>query len=314
MKVKNLLPSTLSRMFSANGSGKSALRHLMREVQEAKTLAARSLILQLRTLGIVDRLQDTEFKVFSQFGDDGIIQYLIYHAKPTSQTFVEFGVENYQEANTRFLLVNDNWRGLVMDGNPSHIQSIQREEIYWRYDLTAASAFIDCDNICSLLTEHGFSGELGILSIDIDGNDYWVWDRITNVDPTIVIVEYNSVFGADRAVTVPYNPSFIRSAAHESCLYWGCSVKALCLLALQKGYAFVGCNSNGNNAYFVKKEQLGDLKTFGPEDGYVESRFRESRDGSGQLSFLSGPQRRQAIAEMPLVDVETGETVCVADL
>ena len=72
----------------------------MREVQEAKTLAARSLILQLRTLGVVDRLQDTEFKVFSQFGDDGIVQYLIRHTKPTSQTFVEFGVENYQEANT----------------------------------------------------------------------------------------------------------------------------------------------------------------------------------------------------------------------
>ena len=317
MKVKDLVPSKISRIFSGNRSEKAAVRRLVQEIQEAKTLAARSLILQLRTLGVVDRLQDCEFKVFSQFGDDGIIQYLIHHTNPSSPTFVEFGVENYREANTRFLLINDNWRGLVMDGSSDYIESIRRDDIYWRYDLTAVCAFIDCDNIESLLQEHGFAGDagdLGILSIDIDGNDYWVWDRINNVDPTIVIVEYNSVFGAKRAVTVPYNPSFNRTTAHDSCLYWGCSVKALCQLAEKKGYAFVGCNSNGNNAYFVKKERLGALKVMTPEEGYVESRFRESRDPSGQLTFLSGSQRQQAIAGMSVVDVESGESIRVADL
>ena len=201
-----------------------------------------------------------------------------------------------------------------MDGSSDYIESIRRDDIYWRHDLTAACAFIDCENIESLLESHGFTGDLGILSIDIDGNDYWVWDRINNVDPTIVIVEYNSVFGANRAVTVPYSPSFNRTAAHDSCLYWGCSVKALCQLAEKKGYAFVGCNGNGNNAYFVKKERLGALKVMTPEEGYVESRFRESRDSSGRLTFLSGSQRREAIAEMLVVDVEAGKSVRVADL
>ena len=95
-------------------------------------------------------------------------------------------------------------------------------------------------------------------------------------DPAIVIVEYNSVFGKDHAVTVPYDPVFNKTKAHYSNLYWGASLKALCLLAERKGYAFVGANSSGNNAYFVKKEKLGPVKPVRVEEGYVQSMLRES--------------------------------------
>ena len=134
MKFKDLLPPVLSRYPHTNGSQSAVLRGLRREINEAKILAAQTLIHQIRVQGALDQLQDAEFKVFSQFGANGIIQYLVRQTGVEHQTFVEFGVENYREANTRFLLMNDNWKGLVLDGSPSHIRSIQHEDIYWRPD------------------------------------------------------------------------------------------------------------------------------------------------------------------------------------
>ena len=290
------------------------LAEVRSEVHDAKILAARALIRQFDTNRVLTNLGDTEFKVFSQFGDDGIIQYLVRALDIQPHSFVEFGVENYREANIRFLLVNNNWQGLVLDASSAHIRSIQNDDLYGRYDLTALSAFIDCDNINELLTAADFSGELGILSIDIDENDYWVWERLEVVDPTVVIVEYNSLFGAKHPVFIPYDPSFCRTNSHYSNLYWGCSIQALCSLAERKGYAFVGCNSNGNNAYFVRRDCLGTLKPLAAEVGYVEARFRESRDRKGKLTYLSGEQRRQMIGDLPVVDVETGRTHNLSDL
>jgi hypothetical protein len=277
-------------------------------------LLGRTLSHRSRNLPPKTALRDAEFRVFSQWGDDGIIQYLIGHVALPAETFVEFGVQDYGEANTRFLLVNDNWRGLIMDGSREFMEGVRRSDLYWRHDLVAVEAFITRENINSLIGSAGFSGPIGILSVDIDGNDYWVWESIDTVDPAIVIAEYNSVFGARRAVSVPYDPAFRRSEAHSSHLFWGCSLPALCLLARRKGYLFVGCNSNGNNAYFVKASLAGQLKERTVEDGYVLSRFRESRDASGRLDFKAGPDRLAAIADMTVVDVEDGASIKLRDL
>jgi hypothetical protein len=223
-------------------------------------------------------------------------------------------VESYIEANTRFLLMNDNWRGLVIDGDPSNIEAIKSSSIYWRHDLTAKSAFIDRDNINGLINDSGFSGEIGLLSIDIDGNDYWVWERIESVTPIIVVVEYNSVFGPDHAVTIPYSPTFRRAQAHYSHLYWGCSLRALELLGRRKGYGLVGCNSAGNNAFFVRLDCLNGQPALTARQAYVESRFRESRARDGRLNYISGDERRRAIADLELVDVERNQNIHVREL
>jgi hypothetical protein len=246
-------------------------------------------------------LAEAEFKVFSQFGDDGIIQFLVHHLNVQPRTFVEFGVTDYAEANTRYLLEADNWRGLVMDGDPAMVERIRRDLVCVLHDLTATAAFIDRDNINDLLRNHGFSGEIGLLSVDIDGNDYWVWEAITEVNPVLVVCEYNSVFGPRQAITVPYDAAFSRQKAHPSRLYYGASLKALCLLANGKGYAFVGSNSRGNNAYFVRRDRMGPLREISSEDGYVESRFRESVDASGSPTFISGRDRAALIADMPVL-------------
>jgi hypothetical protein len=313
MRIRDLLPGRIAAP-RARQRYSAALREVARHAIDAKLLAAKTAIHQVRSLGRLDRLADAEFRVFSQFGDDGIIQYLIHYLDVAPTSFVEFGVESYIEANTRFLLINDNWRGMIMDASADYMSAVQCEDLYWRQDLTAVSAFIDRDNINALLSEHGFAGELGILSIDIDGNDYWVWDRLTCARPVIVIGEYNSVFGPCAPVSIPYEPAFYRTRAHHSNLYWGCSLAALCHLAGKKGYEFVGSNSAGNNAYFIRRDAIRDLRPLSPAEGYVESRFRESRDAEGRLTFITGPHRRGAIADMPLVDVTTGQTVLVADL
>src|SRR5215813_4941159 len=117
------------------------------QLNELKILAARILVRDLRKAGTLDQLADAEFKVFSQFGDDGIIQYLVSVVDIPNHVFIEFGVEDYKESNTRFLLVNDKWKGLIVDGSESHIKSIIRSDLYWKNDLTAVCHFITRDNI-----------------------------------------------------------------------------------------------------------------------------------------------------------------------
>jgi hypothetical protein len=263
---------------------------------------------------VLTTLRDAEFKAFSQFGEDGIIQYLVQRVPIENQVFVEFGVEDYTESNTRFLLVNDNWRGLIMDGGEEHAAFLRRTGMDWRYDIDAKSAFIDRDNINGLIASAGIEGDIGLLSVDIDGNDYWVLEAIDIVSPRILVAEYNSSFGPDAAVTVPYDPSFERGAAHWSHLYWGASLAALDLLARRKGYVLVGGNSAGNNAFWVREDMLGELRTATPEDAYATSRFRESRDESGELTYLRDHRTRLAtIGHLPLWDVEAGRTVTVAE-
>jgi hypothetical protein len=269
-------------------------------------LSAQPLIHHLKAQPSLDRLQLAEFRVFSQFGDDGIIQYLIHHLAFQPDSFVEFGVSDYREANTRFLLINNNWKGLVLDSSPENIAHIRADHICWRHDLTAVTAFITRDNINPLLADHGFGGEIGILSIDVDGNDYWIWEAIEVANPVLVIVEYNSVFGRRHALTLPFDPAFDRAKAHHSNLYFGCSLKALFRLGQEKGYSFIGTNSHGNNAYFVRHDRLGALRAVTVDEGYVAPRIRESRHSSGALTHISAAGRLELIGDMEVLDLERG--------
>lgn len=298
----------------SESTANKVLEALAGKIDELKVLVARTSITDMRRQGICEDIHDAEFRVFSQFGDDGIIQYLIHNMDIPSKTFIEFGVQTYVESNTRFLLMNNNWKGLVIEGDQASVDLIRRDDIYWRHDLTAVNEFVTKENINRIFTDNGFTGEIGLLSIDIDGNDYWIWECIDAVDPVIVIVEYNSVFGPRHAVTVPYRPDFVRTSAHYSNLYWGASLKAFCLLGEKKGYCFAGCNSNGNNAYFIRKDRIGNLRALSADEGYVESRFRESRDKEGRLTYVSGPERLKLIENMIVHDIETGRERTIKSL
>jgi hypothetical protein len=264
-----------------------------------------------RTETILGNLHASEFKVFSQWGDDGIIDFLTQYLDIPNRVFVEFGVENYTEANTRFLLMNQNWTGLVMDGSEKNIAYVKKDAIYWQYGLTARAAFVTAENVNDLITGSGISGEIGLLHIDVDGNDYWIWKAVHAVNPIIVVVEYNSIFGRNNKWTVPYDAGFVRGKRHHSNLYYGVSTAALCDLADEKGYSFVGCNSNGNNAYFVRNDKMGGLSRKTPQEGFVRSVFSESRDKAGRLTFLRGEDRLREIQGMPVCDLDTGQIVSI---
>ena len=252
-------------------------------------------------------LIDVEFSVFSQWGDDGIIQYLIHKLDIKNKTFIEFGVGNYLESNTRFLLVNNNWRGLIFDGSESNISFVKNDSIYWKFNLKAKSLFITKENINKEIKESGFEGEIGILHIDIDGNDYWIWDEIDVVNPEIVIMEYNSVFGNNAAISIPYQKDFYVTNAHYSNLFFGASLKAMCFLAEKKNYSFVGSNSNGNNAYFVRNDKLKSMKKVSVDEGYVEIYARQNRNEKGELTFISDHEMIKACKDLNVVNVETNE-------
>lgn len=255
-------------------------------------------------------LSKNEFQVYSQWGEDGVIQFLLRHVAVKTKIFVEFGVQNYLESNTRFLLVNNNWAGLVIDGSEDNIRYIKNDPIFWKHNLKAVHAFITKENINKLLQDNGIVGEIGLLSIDIDGNDYWVWEAIDVINPMIVVVEYNARFGSARAVTVPYRADFIRSKAHHSLIYYGASLRALTKLAHVKGYALVGCNQAGNNAFFVRRDLLdGRIDELTVDDAYVSNQFRETRNEVGDLVFISKDDELKQIKELPIVDLDEWEDV-----
>jgi hypothetical protein len=284
------------------------------------SIVERNSLLQGKVLGklnatnksqIYDDLSLAEFSVFSQWGDDGVIQFLINELEIENNYFIEFGVENYNESNTRFLLMNSNWSGLVIDSSSQFIDSIKKSNLYWKYSLNAIKEFITAENIDNLLLTHSLVKKPGILSIDIDGNDYWVWKNINSIDPSIVIIEYNSLFGNKLALTVPYDPEFFRTKFHYSNLYFGASLKALYDLGISKGYSLIYCTTSGNNAYFVKTNLLGKIRGKSVDSVYKQSHFRESRNNLGKMSYLSFEEGVEIIKGLPIFDLDNDKLTCL---
>lgn len=284
------------------------------EIHEIKVALGRIEKRQCENASIKD-INDMEFKVFSQWGEDGIIQYLINSIPIPNRIFVEFGVQNYEESNTRFLLINDNWSGLVLDGCKEFIEYIKRDPIYWRYNLKAVNTFVTKDNINDIFKENGLEGDIGLLSIDIDGNDWWIWDAITVINPRIVICEYNSIFGLELKVTTPYTEDFVREKYHYSYLAYGASISALTDLAEKKGYSLVAGNNAGNNLFFVRNDLMknGELKKCSVSEAYRESQFREGRDENGNLTFTSMEERKRQIEGVQIYNLET-KKLCRFDM
>ena len=278
---------------------------------DTQLLATGALLSKQQYLMSSTNINDYEFKIFSHWGDDGIIQYLIKNTKIENEIFIEFGVGDYQESNTRFLMMNDNWKGFVMDGSDYNMKKLKKSKIYWKYDLIQNAIFIDLDNINTLLKNTGFTN-IGLLHIDLDGNDYHILKAIdlTELNPSIIIMEYNAVFGGERLITVPYDKNFIRTKKHYSNLFFGASLPAINNLALKRGYSLVGCNKAGNNAYFVRKDLLNKkVKELSLDKAFKDSNFRESRNEDYSLSYLSGKDRLNILIKdkLKVLNIETNQ-------
>jgi hypothetical protein len=283
-------------------------------VERLQLLAGRAAALAVQQRNKVRDLSDVEFRVFSQFGEDGIIEWLVSRLPEIPRSFVEFGVENFMESNTRFLLQNRGWKGLVFDGSETHMGTLRADEMYWRYDITGVPAFITAENIDHLISSNGFGGDLGILSVDIDGNDYWVLDAIKCVNPWIIIMEINGVFGDLKPFTVPYAPAFSRLDAHYSGQYFGCSIAAARKICEERGYIYIGSSTSGVNAFFLRKDLAPQVVPAIERVKTWPARHRDSRNAAGELDFVRGLGRYELIADMPVVDLETGNVVPIRSL
>ncbi len=218
------------------------------------------------------KLNRYEFKVFSQAGEDGIISEIFNRIGTTNKFFVEFGVGNGLENNSAYLLVKG-WQGYWIEGSERFCQSIRQsfEDLIANQQLTLKNTFITGENIEDLFRKGNVPTELDLLSIDIDGNDYWVWQAITNYRPRVVILEYNAIYPPESSWVMQYNPS--HQWKYNS--HMGSSLKALEKLGHQKGYKLVACSFSGVNAFFVREDLLADhfCSPFSAENHYEPARY-----------------------------------------
>ncbi len=218
------------------------------------------------------RLNRYESNMYSQSGDDGIINEIFKRVKTTNRFFVEFGVSNGLENNTAALLASG-WTGLWLEGSEKFVAQIHKSFAtpIEAGNLIAQNAFITAENVETLFTENKVPKEFDLLSIDIDGNDYWVWKAITKFNPRVVVIEVNPFWGPELEWAMKYNPTHVWKRDYN----YGTSMKAVELLGREKGYTLVGGNLIGNNAFFVRNDLVGD-KFAGPytsENHYEPNRM-----------------------------------------
>lgn len=236
------------------------------------------------------KFKQEEYRVYSQNGEDGILLYIFSRIGTTNKTTVEFGVGDGTECNAANLILNFGWNGLFMEGNQRHVDKGQKYYINKGIDsLKFECSFVSAENINDLISGYGFTGEVDLLSVDIDGNDYWVWQQIEVIKPRVVVVEYNSSFGPNRSVTVPYDPTFKRREQHRSGWYHGASVGALEKLGRKKGYELVACDSTGVNAFFIDER----INVFEPVPAHMAyypefKRISKGGDPEKQLETIGG--------------------------
>lgn len=253
--LRSILPAIVVRRLVAV---RESVHDTVRAPQRLRELEARYLR-QLYPSVIAasesEKFRQAEHRVLSQNGEDGLIAYLISRIQPERYTFCEIGIEDGRECNTANLAVNFGWRGLMIEGDPAMAASAARHFAQTCGErVQVVSSFVTQENINSVLAAAGLAGDVDVLSIDIDGIDFWIWKAITQLRPRLVVVEYNSFWGAHRAVTVPYERDFNRFQKHPSGYYCGASLKAFEKLAAEKGYALVDCESTGLNAFFVRAD------------------------------------------------------------
>jgi hypothetical protein len=210
-----------------------------RSVYRAQVNLRRTVYWRLNAQKAIRDFGRFERRWYSQNGEDGILQIIFEKIGATNRYCVEFGVENGEACNTRYLVEVQGWKGLRMDAGD-----------YDRYFGEVQKEFITAENINLLFRKYAVPKEFDLLSIDIDGNDYWVWRAIEDYSPRVVVIEYNSSLGPDCSRTIPYDPAFRWDGTN----FYGASIAALAKLGDTKGYTLLACDSRGVNAFFLRND------------------------------------------------------------
>ena len=253
MMVKRILRPLIRRLSRAIGDdmvNRLPARH--DEPVAQKTLMQHYRMLAALNPKGLPSMQDVGFRKYSQFEEDGLLLYLFSLIPPINRTCVEICAGNGEECNTANLIINHGWWGHLFDGDATNVQRgvkfFAEHKDTFLYPPRFTHAWITASNVNDVVAKSGARGPIDLLSLDIDGMDYWIWEALTVIDPQIVVCETHNAAPPDRAVTVPYDPNFVATTPD----YRGASLEAINRLARRKGYRLVGTHRFGFNAFFVK--------------------------------------------------------------
>ncbi len=252
-------------------------------------------------------LQQADLKIFSQNGEDGIIDYILYKLDIVSPNFVEIGVGNYRESNTRFLYNKIHPKGLIIDCENNLKEKVKPYVNLWKGELKIHQDVITSVNINEILNSH-CDFNIDLFSIDIDSVDYWIISKLKSNISKIFVAEFNPIFGPDLEVTVPNIDGFNRNKYHYSNLCYGMSLRALIKLMDKKNYYFLGTNLQKMNAFFISKDFAKEnffskikIKDYSE---YTNSNIRDSRDKKNNLNYLSGSEKIKEIENCEVVNLK----------
>jgi hypothetical protein len=200
----------------------------------------------------IENLNQYELKVYSLNGEDGIIQAILSKVGVTNKFCVEFGVgRKGNTCNSRYLKERKGWQFLWMDARNDAMEPVKNE-------------FVTPENINSLFEKYDVPATFDLLSIDIDGNDYWVWKALDRYSPRVVVIEYKAAMGLTESRVSPYDPRFpydpklVGAVQRDGSGNFGANLMALAELGESKGYTLIACDDNGTNAFFVMTDLLGN--------------------------------------------------------
>ena len=231
-----------------------------------------------------------EFSGFSQNGEDGVLDVLRSQLLSSNRYFVEIGSADGMENNSSWLVVAEQYNGLMIEGSPALVERVNRLVVRHSIGVECKNVFLTQENARDL-TALAMHQDPDVFSLDIDGNDYYVLQELlkNGLRPRIVVVEYNSVYGPDRSLTIEYDRDFYFKKAHPTELYYGVSIAGWRKILGDYGYRFVTVEKNGVNGFFVDPEFFDSAFLDGvqgcqfSENRYQLMKFRKSSEEQFEL-------------------------------
>ena len=299
IKIKERLNNFLSNILKKN------------DTQTRFMLGSIFLKLAKKDYELIKSLHEAEYKVFSQTGEDGIIDFLISKLGILNSKFVEIGVGDYSESNTRYIYEKSFSKGLIVDIERDFKKKVSMNINLLRGLLEIENIEVSANNINQILDKYELNEKLDLFSIDIDGIDYWVIEKLKSKISKIFVVEYNPTFGYNLEISIPNRKNFNRFQAHYSGCYYGASLKAMIKLMQTKGYEFLGTNKLNFNAFFVESELSNNFldikKNLKSLDYYTTIKVKDSKNQNGKFDFLTRKERLEQLRDLEVIDVSQGK-------
>lgn len=227
------------------------------QIDQALIINQYALMKKIMTPEEMPSLKDVGFRMHSQFEEDGMLLYIFSIIGAPTKKAIELCAGSGETCMAANLIINHGWDALLIDGDETNvnrgIQFFSRNKQTSLHPPVFKKAWITTDNINSLIKENGFDGEVDLLSLDIDGNDYHIMEAISAANPRVIICETQNIVPSNLSLTIPYKEDFNRHKGPSS-NFFGVSLLAMCRLLDKKGYRLVGGSRYGFNTIFIKKE------------------------------------------------------------